>query len=39
MSPQGDVRIAGVFSDSISFGQEALQSSGNYDMYMARFTK
>lgn len=39
LSPQGDVRIAGNFTDSITFDGEALQSSGNYDMYMARFTK
>ena len=39
VSPQGDIRIAGVYSDSIIIGDQTLQSSGNYDMFMARFTK
>ena len=39
VAPQGDVRIAGVYSDSIVIGDQTLQSSGNYDMFMARFTK
>jgi hypothetical protein len=40
IAPNGDVRIAGTFNDSISFADnETLLAYGNYDGFVARYTK
>jgi len=37
VAPSGEVRVAGTFSDSISFDKEKIQAYGNYDVFMTRF--
>lgn len=37
VAPNGEVRVAGTFSDSITFDNEKIQAYGNYDVYMTRF--
>jgi len=37
VAPNGEVRVAGTYSDSISFDKGKIQAYGNYDVFMTRF--